>query len=180
MNTRARPKQMLSSHKPGAQSLTDRSQNSHVYFSEVNLALLSFFWPDSCVGLTKGPPQPFFERQMEAQCGLHALNNALACTVFTKEDLQRACSMYLERSDDLASARAEHIRPGGQLTWKPLSQLGSEQGIWETGESVSKSCAMWKASYGATTVEWNCGLGWVHWPENLLEKKTKSFTKNCK
>ena len=33
--------------------------------------------------------------------------------------------------------------------WKPSSQLGSEQGIWETGESVSKSCTMWKASCGA-------------------------------
>lgn len=76
-------------------------------------------------GLTKGPPQPFFERQVEAQCGLHALNNALATTAFSKEDLEHACSMYLQQGDDLEAARAEHIRPGGQMIW-----CECPHGIW--------------------------------------------------
>ena len=104
-------------------------------------------------GLTKGPPQPFFERQVEAQCGLHALNNALATTAFSKEDLEHACSMYLQQGDDLEAARAEHIRPGGQMIW-----CECPHGIWW----VASTC--WRLIF---TAKW-------HAPKWLL---LSTFTK---
>ena len=135
MNTRARPKQMLSSHKPGAQSLTDRSQNSHVYFSEVNLALLSFFWPDSCVGLTKGPPQPFFERQVEAQCGLHALEQLGMLHVFG--------------AVRCLGIRAEHLRPGGHVDLMSLQLLLPHASVNSKCQWMLKNTSNWQRGPGA-------------------------------
>jgi len=64
--------------------------------------------------LTKASPPPFFERQREALCGLHALNNALGAEKFTREQLTAACNLYLQESDDVAEARNEHIGRGGE------------------------------------------------------------------
>ena len=64
--------------------------------------------------MTKASPPPFFERQREALCGLHALNNALGAEKFTREQLTAACNLYLQESDDVAEARKEHIGRGGE------------------------------------------------------------------
>ena len=63
--------------------------------------------------LTKASALPFFERQREALCGLHALNNALGAEKFNRDQLTAACNLYLQESEDMEAARSEHIGPGG-------------------------------------------------------------------
>lgn len=63
--------------------------------------------------LTEASTLTFFERQREALCGLHDLNNALGAEKFTGDDLSTACNLYLQESEGLEEARSEHIRPGG-------------------------------------------------------------------
>ena len=126
MNTRARPKQMLSSHKPGAQPLTDRSQNSHVYFSEVNLALLSFFWPDSCVGLTKGPHSQSLNGKWKPNA---------ACTRWTTRWLARSSQKKTFKG------RAPCIWSSA-MTWHPLepSTFGREASWPDEFTIASAAC----------------------------------------
>ena len=61
------------------------------------------------------PSQPifdgYFERQVAARCGVHALNNAIGFCFVTARELSRACDAFLrEHSYD---ARAMHEAPTG-------------------------------------------------------------------
>ena len=73
------------------------------------------------------PPPPsvyrcYFEKQREARCGLHALNNALGRPFATEADLEAAVGEVLRdlRQDGVPEVRAQHIRPGG---WYSIEAL---------------------------------------------------------
>ena len=55
----------------------------------------------------------FFERQVEARCGMHALNNVVGEAIFTTDDMSHAIDVFLEENADLADDRSAHERPGG-------------------------------------------------------------------
>ena len=57
----------------------------------------------------------YFERQREAQCGLHAVNNILGRPFLTAADLRVACDKFLAEMafEGVVEDRAQHIGPGG-------------------------------------------------------------------
>ena len=74
------------------------------------------------------PPPPryqgFFERQQEARCGLHALNNAIGHSFATAADLEAAVQELLRAAhqEGLPEVRAQHCLPGGWYSAEVLSQ----------------------------------------------------------
>ena len=70
--------------------------------------------PDRCWGVR------FFERQVNAECGQHALNNVLGGPQFLREHLQRAAREVVattrEREED-------HIRAGGWYSHSVLATV---------------------------------------------------------
>jgi hypothetical protein len=66
----------------------------------------------------------YFERQREARCGLHALNNCLGCEFATEEDLE-ACLQELLRTlqqEGVPEVRAQHTAVGGWYSAEVLAQ----------------------------------------------------------
>ena len=57
----------------------------------------------------------FFQRQVQARCGMHALNNALGFDFLNEADLNDACDVYLNEAafEGNPERRASHIAPGG-------------------------------------------------------------------
>ena len=57
----------------------------------------------------------YFERQEEARCGMHALNNAVGLPLHDANDMTRACEIYLQETavDGVRESRDMHERPGG-------------------------------------------------------------------
>ena len=55
----------------------------------------------------------FFQRQSEAHCGMHALNNALQQAAFAPEEMGAAAVAYLEEHLGVDDAAEEHIGRGG-------------------------------------------------------------------
>lgn len=57
----------------------------------------------------------YFERQKEAHCGMHALNNAVGHNWQTIDDMQRACDDYLASTwrEGLVEVHADHAKPSG-------------------------------------------------------------------
>lgn len=60
----------------------------------------------------------YFERQVEAQCGRHALNNLVGGPQFMPSDMERACQAVLAETGE---EEHQHIAPGG---WYSHSVLG--------------------------------------------------------
>lgn len=58
-------------------------------------------------------PDLYFERQVQARCGMHALNNAVGRQVFKVEDMTLAIEAFLAEGFDGDGEAAEHYRPGG-------------------------------------------------------------------
>ena len=51
----------------------------------------------------------YFERQVQARCGLHALNNAIGGPMFNVHDMTSACKAYLaELRREGCTERREH------------------------------------------------------------------------
>eukprot|EP00438_Fugacium_kawagutii_P019474 Skav208528 [mRNA] locus=scaffold5369:9608:11607:- [translate_table: standard] len=68
--------------------------------------------PSDCEELL--PPHfLYFQRQQQAHCGMHALNNALGHAAFTPENMAEAAAQYLQEHVGIDEERDEHIRPGG-------------------------------------------------------------------
>eukprot|EP00438_Fugacium_kawagutii_P006898 Skav221022 [mRNA] locus=scaffold576:9721:10623:+ [translate_table: standard] len=68
--------------------------------------------PSGCEELL--PPHfLYFQRQQQAHCGMHALNNALGRAAFTPENMAEAAAQYLQEHVGIDEALDEHIRPGG-------------------------------------------------------------------
>ena len=61
------------------------------------------------------PFPSFFERQVDARCGLHALNNALGGMYLNIADMQNALEDYLVSSqrEGLNEQRSAHFKPSG-------------------------------------------------------------------
>ena len=85
----------------------------------------------------------FFEHQQEAQCGMHALNNALGKTAFTPEDMATAAETYLQEWQGIDEAESEHIRPGGwysvQILYAALFNRGIALNLDEPVQSVDQA-----------------------------------------
>ena len=73
-------------------------------------------------------PQPvypgYFEKQREALCGLHALNNALGCAFAAPQDLEAALQELLRtlRQEGVFEVRAQHTALGGWYSIEVLAQ----------------------------------------------------------
>ena len=52
----------------------------------------------------------YFEPQVEAHCGMHALNNLIGAPQFTQDDLQAATAQVIAETDEHIS---DHVAPGG-------------------------------------------------------------------
>ena len=64
-----------------------------------------------------------FERQREAQCGLHALNNIIG-PILTDDDMEFALINFLEESAETGfETRDLHTRPGGWFSIEVLSNV---------------------------------------------------------
>ena len=65
----------------------------------------------------------YFERQVAARCGLHALNNAIGYAFLDAAQLEDAADIYLAdaNSDGLVEERADHIRRTGWYSEAVLS-----------------------------------------------------------
>ena len=57
----------------------------------------------------------YFERQKEARCGMHALNNAVGLPLHDANDMTRACEIYLHEIavEGVREPRCWHEGPGG-------------------------------------------------------------------
>ena len=75
-------------------------------------------------GVLGRPEQIYFETQRGAQCGLHALNNAIGRAWQTEEDMHFAVKEYLERAAQEGSPelRSLHVAPGGWYSSEILAQ----------------------------------------------------------
>ena len=65
----------------------------------------------------EGPPPPaewegFFEQQLEARCGMHALNNVVGEHIFTEERLAAAVHIFLAENPGLHDRPSDHIGRG--------------------------------------------------------------------
>ena len=80
--------------------------------------------PSSCnFGLSDAPTawsNTYFELQMEAHCGMHALNNLIGGPQFTQTDLQEATEQVLAETADSISA---HVAPGGWYSHSVLARV---------------------------------------------------------
>jgi hypothetical protein len=66
----------------------------------------------------------YFEGQVRAECGQHALNNLLGGPQFLQVDLQRAARRVLAATDE---REEEHIRPGGWYSHSVLATALRDQ-----------------------------------------------------
>ena len=62
----------------------------------------------------------YFERQSEAKCGRHAINNLLGGPQYVDRDLERACS---EVAAELGEPMSLHCRAGGWYSISVLAKL---------------------------------------------------------
>ena len=69
------------------------------------------------------PPPCYFERQRDAQCGMHALNNAVGWAWQSIKDMQRAADVFLNEMESEGSPemRSQHIAPGGWYSSEVLA-----------------------------------------------------------
>jgi hypothetical protein len=67
----------------------------------------------------------YFERQVLARCGLHALNNAIGAEFFTAEDMTFACTAYIAeaRFEGNPERRADHEAPSGWYSEAVLAHV---------------------------------------------------------
>ena len=77
------------------------------------------------------PRHRYFERQHQAECGLHALNNAGGGPLFASEHMESACAAFLQEHafEGLPERESDHIRPGG----------------WYSAEVLAYVCRWWVA-----------------------------------
>ena len=77
----------------------------------------------------------YFERQVEARCGMHALNNALGQPLHDNDDMQRACAVYLSaaRQEGSAESRALHVRQGGWYSSEVMAQAVTTTALEKLG-----------------------------------------------
>ena len=63
----------------------------------------------------------FFEQQVEARCGMHALNNVVGEHIFTPEHLAAAVHIFLEENPGLNDTPSDHIGDGGWYSAEVLA-----------------------------------------------------------
>ena len=64
---------------------------------------------------------PFFERQEQLRCGLHALNNALGSHYFDAVDMPRAAQAFLFENNELRDNIQDHLEPEGDYSIEIMS-----------------------------------------------------------
>jgi hypothetical protein len=87
------------------------------------------------------PPSPvlqyngYFERQVRAECGRIALNNALGGPHHTVEDMTRAVDEYLRASlqEGFPEVRAQHEKPTGWYSSEVLAQALTTTAMFRSG-----------------------------------------------
>ena len=67
------------------------------------------------------PEQLFFEKQVEARCGMHALNNTLGEELFKPDDLSKAMYAFLEENAELGDSPSDHVGDGGWYSAEVLA-----------------------------------------------------------
>ena len=63
----------------------------------------------------------YFEQQVEARCGLHALNNLIGEQLFFEDDLTHALETFLEENGDLQDTVSDHVQEGGWYSSEVLA-----------------------------------------------------------
>ena len=63
----------------------------------------------------------FFEQQVEARCGMHALNNVVGEHLYTEVQLEAAVHIFLDESQGLHDLPADHVAGGGWYSAEVLA-----------------------------------------------------------
>ena len=65
----------------------------------------------------------YFERQRDALCAMHALNNAIGVPLQRKEDMEYACEQYLLEAEreGFPEQESDHTAPGGWYSSEVLA-----------------------------------------------------------
>ena len=63
----------------------------------------------------------FFEQQVEARCGMHALNNVVGEHLFTEVQLEAAVHIFLDENQGLHDLPADHVGEGGWYSAEVLA-----------------------------------------------------------
>ena len=84
----------------------------------------------------------YFETQVQARCGMHALNNALGCSFVSVHDLEAACQELLltNAREGLQEHRSQHIKPGGWYSIEILAQALQQAAMEHYGRVEYQMC----------------------------------------
>jgi len=109
-----------------------------------------------------------FERQQEARCGMHALNNAIGQPLHNPADMTLACNFYLQAAHQEGSpeARASHYRTGGWYSSEVMAQAVTTTSLTKHNR-VEYAMTLEPLHVNPTTLQTSIGavvnIGNVHW-----------------
>ena len=80
----------------------------------------------------------FFEKQVRAWCGLHAIHNATGHRWLRHEDLKEACDLYIaaQAADGIDNRREDHIGPNGWYSFHVLATAWTSAAMKHLGRVV--------------------------------------------
>ena len=77
---------------------------------------------------------PYFERQVDLRCGIHALNHVLGFHLLNPEDMARAADAFLFENRELPDNIQDHLAPAGDYSIEVMGMVLRTKAMEEYGQ----------------------------------------------